>query len=66
MPAAAVIPALIVYIHVAAVKTLVVGVWELEGMGLGANRVPACAFPPSIPGSGLFLSEAGQCPGRLP
>lgn len=42
MPAAAVIPAPIVYIKVVAVKTLVVGRW---GAGRGARRLGSAAGP---------------------
>ena len=43
MPAAAVIPALIAYIKVVAVKKLVVGFWNLYSRS-GVNRAPTVGF----------------------
>lgn len=58
MPAAAVIPAPIAYVNVAAVKKLVVGSWERAG------GPPRGELPPVMPLSlGAPLMLLAECPG---
>ena len=65
MPAAAVIPALIAYIKVVAVKTLVVGSMDALGCRDGkCLRAPACTDPGVLSGEGAasVVALREQCP----